>query len=158
MLTSQAVRMFAQETVDANTRVKVGVGVCIVDSQGSILLERRSDNGMWGLPGGKVEPGESIRQTALREVKEETGLEVRLTNLVGVYSEPAGRIITYAEGDVCQLVDIIIEAEIVSGELTLSPESLELRWFPPDALPEEIAPPAVRPIQDHINGLSGVIR
>ena len=149
--------MFAQKTADANTRVKVGVGVVIVDAQGRILLERRSDNGMWGLPGGKIEPGESLCQTALREVREETGLEVRLTNLVGVYSEPAGRIITYAEGDVCHLVDIIIKAEIVSGELTLSPESLELSWFLPDALPAEIAPPAVQPIQDHVSGLRSVI-
>jgi 8-oxo-dGTP pyrophosphatase MutT (NUDIX family) len=157
MLNPKAVRMFAQKTADASTRVKVGVGVVIVDAQGRILLERRSDNGMWGLPGGKMEPGESLCQTALREVKEETGLEVRLTNLVGVYSEPAGRIITYPEGDVCHLVDIIIKAEIVSGELTLSSESLELNWFLPDALPAAIVPPAVQPIQDHVSGLCSVI-
>ncbi|MEW6387403.1 MAG: NUDIX domain-containing protein [Thermodesulfobacteriota bacterium] len=151
--------MYSRKQADAQTRVKVGVGVFVKDPRGRILLERRSDSGMWGLPGGGIEPGESITRTALREVKEETGLEVRLTRLVGVYSEPGERIVTYPDnGDVRHLVDIILEAEIVSGELALSAESLELRFFPPEALPGEIAPPARQPVQDYLQGLKGIIR
>ncbi len=151
--------MHGNKAADAQTRVKLGVGVFVVNRLGRILLERRSDSGMWGLPGGAIDPGESIHQTALREVKEETGLEVRIVRLIGVYSEPSQRIVVYPDnGDVRHLVDITLEAEIISGELTISPESLELRFFPLDALPSEIAPPAVQPINDYTQGLTGVIR
>ena len=67
--------MYSTRVTDPETRVKVGVSIIITDHRGGALLERRSDNGMWGLPGGGVEPGESIVKAALREVKEETGLE-----------------------------------------------------------------------------------
>lgn len=151
--------MYGNKAADAQTRVKLGVGVFVVDRLGRILLEKRSDSGMWGLPGGAIDPGESIHQAALREVKEETGLEVRTIRLIGVYSEPSQRIVVYPDnGDVRHLVDITLEAEIISGELTISPESLELRFFPLDALPSEIVPPAVQPIKDYTQGLTGVIR
>lgn len=155
----QSTSMYARKEADASTEIKVGVGVFIIDNQDRILLERRSDSGMWGLPGGRIEPGESILQAALREVKEETGLKVRITRLIGVYSEPLGRIVTYPDnGDVRHLVDIILEARIAEGELTISPESLELHFFPTDSLPPDIAPPAIKPVQDYVNRLSGVIR
>ena len=67
--------MYSNQVIDPHiTHVKVGVGVIILDDSGRILLEKRRDNGMWGLPGGGIEPGESIYETALREVEEETGL------------------------------------------------------------------------------------
>jgi ADP-ribose pyrophosphatase YjhB (NUDIX family) len=150
--------MYVPRDPDADTRVKAGVGVIVVDAAGRILLERRSDNGMWGLPGGAIEAGESVRQATLREVQEETGLKIRITGLLGVYSDPVGRIVTYPDnGDVAQLVDIVLTAKIVSGKLTLSQESLELKFFPPDSLPPEIVPPARQPIQDFINGRTGNI-
>lgn len=151
--------MYARKEADADTEIKVGVGVFILDNHGRILLERRSDSGMWGLPGGGIEAGESVLQAAIREVREETGLEVNITRLIGVYSEPWGRIVTYPDnGDVRHLVDIILEANIAAGELVISPESLELQFFPTNCLPPDIAPPAIHPIQDYVNRLSGVIR
>ena len=74
--------MYANQVIDPDIiRVKVGVGVIVVDDSGEILLEKRRDNGMWGLPGGGIEPGESVYETALREVKEETGLDIEITGL-----------------------------------------------------------------------------
>lgn len=155
----RALAMYGRKEPDAHTRVKAGVGVIVVDPLGKILLERRSDNGLWGLPGGAIHAGESVREAALREVKEETGLNIRITSLLGVYSEPNGRIVTYPDnGDVAHLVDIAFTAEIVSGQLTVSRESLELNFFSLDALPLEIVPPAVQPIEDFINGRSYNIR
>ncbi len=155
----KALAMYARKEVDAQTRVKAGVGVVVIDDRGRILLERRSDNGMWGLPGGAIEPGESVSDTALREVKEETGLNIRITGLLGVYSEPAGRIVTYPDkGDVAHLVDIALTAEIASGKLTLSSESLDLQFFSPHALPAEIVPPALKPLEDFIKGRKGNLR
>ena len=152
-MSANGLNMYAPRRPDANTRVKAGVGVIVVDPAGRILLERRSDNGWWGLPGGAIEAGESVRQAALREVREETGLEIRITGLLGVYSEPAGRIVRYPDnGDVAHLVDITLTAEIVSGELKLSPESLDLKFFSRDSLPWKIVPPAYQPIQDFIHG------
>ena len=58
-----------------------------------VLLQRRDDNGRWGLPGGSVEPGESVRTAVIREVHEETGLDVEPLRLIGVYSDPANEAI-----------------------------------------------------------------
>ena len=147
--------MYSNQVIDPHiTHVKVGVGVIVVDDSGRVLLEKRSDNGMWGLPGGGIEPGESVYETALREVKEETGLDIEITGLVGVYSEPsAGRVVTYPDnGDVRHLIDIVLVAEIISGEMAISSESLDLRFFNPDSFPAELVPPAKKPLRDFVAG------
>ena len=152
--------MYARREPTPETRVKVSVGVLILDAKGRLLLERRSDNALWGLPGGALEPGESLTQAALREVMEETGLSVKITALLGVYSEPGqGRIVTYPDnGDVRQIVDVALYAEIESGELRLSHESLELKFFGPRELPRDLAPPAEAILADHLAGRLANIR
>ena len=96
--------------------VRVGVGVIVRGPEETILLEKRRDCGWWGLPGGQVEPGESLVVAALREVLEETGLAVEVTHLIGVYSDPGGRIVTYPDnGDVVQLIDVVVGARVLSG-------------------------------------------
>ncbi len=153
-----AEKMYAKKAADANTRVRVGVGVIVLDSRGWILLEKRSDCGIWGLPGGRIEPGESVKAAAVREVYEETGLTVEITKLLGVYSEPESRIVTFLDnGDVVHLVDVLLEAKILSGALTISSESEELQFFPPDNLPPDLVPPGVAPLRDFIEGLTGTI-
>ena len=153
--------MYAKRAADANTAVRAGVGVFVRDQRGWILLEKRSDCGLWGLPGGRIEPGESVITAAEREVKEETGFDIKVTRLIGIYSEPEVRIVTFLDnGDVVHVIDIILEAQINSGELTCSQESEELRFFPKNSLPSaiNIAPPARAPIDDYLKGLSGKIR
>ena len=149
--------MYADRQADANTSVRLGVAVVVRDDKGRILLERRSDCGWWGMPGGRVEPGESVKQAAIREVLEETGLIVRITGFVGLYSEPAGRIVTFPD-NVVHLVDAAVTAEVVSGELTLSCESEELRFFGVHEMPAEIVPPVRRLLADAIDGVLGVLR
>ncbi len=155
----RAQKMYSKKAADANTRVRVGVGVVVRDQRGWILLEKRSDCGLWGLPGGRIEPGESVVEAAVREVKEETGLAVAISNLLGVYSEPADRIVTFPD-NVVHLVDVLLEATIVSGELSCSSESEELQFFKPSALPSEsdIVPPARVPLQDFLKGNLGSVR
>lgn len=151
--------MYARKVADANTRVRAGVGIILRDSFGRVLLERRSDCGLWSLPGGGIEPGESIIEAAVREAKEETGFTVKITRLVGVYSGPTDRIVTYPDnGDVIQLVDIVLEATMVGGELSCSDESEDLRFFDPGALPRDLVPPAKAPLEDTRKGLTGIIR
>ena len=151
--------MFAQKKADTNTKVRVSVPVLIRNEQGAILLEKRSDCELWGLPGGRIEPGESIIDTALREIYEETGLQVKVSRLLGVYSGPDDRIVTFPDV-VVQIVDILVEAEIISGALTCSPESLALEFFPLAALPPsaEIIPAARLLLADVVAGRIGVIR
>ena len=110
-------------------------GACIRDEQGHVLLQRRSDSGLWGFPGGGQNLGESAAQAMVREVYEETGLRVEPTRLIGVYSDPAfGK--TYANDDQVQPVVAFFEARIVAGELrTDSPETLDLAYFSPGDLP-----------------------
>jgi len=147
--------VYSNQVIDPHiTYVKVGVGVIVVDDNERVLLEKRSDNGMWGLPGGGIEPGEAVCETALREVREETGLDIEITGLVGVYSEPwAGRIVTYPDnGDIRHLVDIVLIAEMISGEMVISSESLDLRFFNPDSFPTKLVPPAKKPLRDFVAG------
>ncbi len=149
--------MYTPREADEHTTVRVGVGVAVCDEQDRVLLEKRSDCGIWGLPGGRIEAGESINQAAVREIEEETGLTVKITRLIGVYSEPAERIVTYPD-NIVHLVDIFLEAKVISGELTRSEESEELRFFHPSDLPDEVVPPGRVPLQDFLQGYSGVIR
>jgi 8-oxo-dGTP pyrophosphatase MutT (NUDIX family) len=139
-------------------RVRVGVGVVVRGPGETILLEKRRDCGWWGLPGGKVEPGESLVDAAIREVLEETGLTVEVTHLIGVYSDPDGRIVTYPDnGDVVQLVDVVVGAQVLSGSVRCSHESEDIRFFTSTQLPREIVPPACQPIADAFEGRSGVL-
>jgi ADP-ribose pyrophosphatase YjhB (NUDIX family) len=143
------------------TAIKLGVAVLVEDTTGALLLDLRQDCGLWGLPGGRVETGESAVETAVCETREETGLEVRLTGLQGVYSEPANRIVRYADnGDVRQLVDIMFSARIEAGELARSPESIRVQFFPENCLPapETVATPARQAVRDYLDGVKTAIR
>lgn len=139
--------------------VRAGVGVVIRGQGDTMLLEKRRDCGWWGLPGGRVEPGESLVEAAVREVREETGLTVEVTHLIGVYSNPDGRIVTYPDnGDVVQLIDVVVGARVLSGHVICSEESEELRFFAPSQLPEQIVPPARQPLADALEGRCGLLR
>ncbi len=158
-MNAAAEKMFAKRTADAQTRIGLGVGVMVRNERGQLLLEKRSDCGLWGLPGGRVEPGESITQAAVREVWEETGLTIQVTRLLGVYSEPSDRILTYPDnGDVVHKIDVILEAKVLSGEIVLSSESESMVFFDCVAVPAGICPPAKQPIEDYLNGLSSVLK
>jgi ADP-ribose pyrophosphatase YjhB (NUDIX family) len=120
----------------------------VQDPGGRVLLQRRSDNGFWNLPGGGVELGESVAAACAREVREETGLEVEVLRLVGVYSDPAFTTVRYADGRAVQYVVSLFECRVLGGELRVDEESLELGWFAPDALPEPFSPNHVPRLQD----------
>lgn len=154
---SVAYPLYTPRVANEITTVRVGVGVAVRDEFDRVLLEKRSDCGLWGFPGGRIEAGESIAQAAIREVKEETGLNVEITRLIGVYSDPTERIVTFPD-NVVQLVDIFLEAKVVSGELTCSDESEALRFFHETDAPAEIVPPSRVPLQDLWQNSSGIIR
>ena len=121
----------------------------IFNESGDVLLQRRADNGYWGLPGGKVDIGESVEQGVVREVFEETGLRVTVVRLVGIYSDPVQySIMTYPGGDVIQYVTMVFECERESGELRLSDESTDIGYFHPHALPDDTLLPHRLRIQD----------
>lgn len=137
-------------------RVRVGVGVFVLDKEGRVLLEQRKDCGLWCFPGGMIEAGEEIKETAVREVREETGLDVRVTGLLGVYSMTQHRIITYPDTGTFRLIDVVLSAEITGGKLQCSSESFEVRFFEKNQLPE-LLPRAAQPIMDALEGKRGII-
>ena len=83
---------------------------------GKILLTRREDNGRWCLPGGGMDPGESAAEACVREVFEETGLQVKATKLVGIYTSP-DILVEYPDGNKIQPVAFSFEVEITGGTL-----------------------------------------
>lgn len=114
-------------------RIVPAVTAFVTNDKGEVLLERRSDNGLWGMPGGVQDIGESITQTVVREVREETGVEVEITGLVGVYSDP-GHVIAFTDTDVRQEFSLCFRARSVGGTVEISRESIEVRWIPQDDL------------------------
>lgn len=120
--------------------ILTGAGAIIRNQDGAILLQRRSDSGLWGIPGGMIEPGEEPAAAVIREVHEETGLDVVPERITGVYGG-ASHITTYPNGDNVAITSITFECRVVGGRLeALDGESLELVWFAPDALPESLLP------------------
>lgn len=150
--------MFRQRSADAGTKLRLTVGVLVRNAAGAVLLEKRRDCGLWSVPGGRVEPGESLRETAAREILEETGFRITVTRLVGVYSGPEDHIVTFPDA-VVQTVDVMLAGDIAAGELLVSDESEELRFFDEGSLPpdDEMVPAARRVLDDYFRGLSGVV-
>ena len=128
--------------------IPIGVNVAIIEGD-TILLTLREDFEVWCLPGGEIDEGESIADAARREVREETGLEVELTRLVGTYSQLG----SYADHD------ILFAAHIIGGTLTPDPrEVLEACFFPFDALPEHLLVGVQEMLQDVFHGKYGVVK
>ncbi|MGH3716451.1 MAG: NUDIX hydrolase, partial [Micromonosporaceae bacterium] len=121
----------------------VAVGAAVRNAKSEILLIKRGDNGLWALPGGAQDIGESTREAAVREVREETGLHVRVTGLVGIYSDPR-HVIAYDDGEVRQEFSIVFTAEPLAGELRPSDESVRVEWVAPRRLPELDIQPSMR--------------
>ena len=109
-------------------KIRLGCSAAIFNEEGKVLLTRRQDNGQWCMPSGGMEAGESVEEAILREVFEETGLRVRVTRLVGVYSDP-NQLVVYQDGNKVQIVALHFQAEIVSGTLGLSDETSDFGYF-----------------------------
>jgi ADP-ribose pyrophosphatase YjhB (NUDIX family) len=107
----------------------------VSNENNEILMQRRADNDLWALPGGTMDLGESIGQTAVREVREETGLDVEITGIVGIYSDPR-HIIEYSDGEIRQQFNICFSARLLGGTLRASNESTEVAWITPQSLEE----------------------
>jgi 8-oxo-dGTP diphosphatase len=149
-------RLMAISEYVKNIRAKIGndlllipgaVGV-IVNEQGQILLQHRSDNGKWGLPGGAIDPGEEPADAVIREIKEETGLDVIPERIVGVYSGPDYQI-TYPNGDEAVIISICFACRPFPGQepQVNDDESLDVRYFAPDALPSNMDARNIQRIQ-----------
>lgn len=96
-------------------------------------MTRRADSGRWCLPGGHMEPGESVVEACIRECREETGLDVRVVRLIGVHGSPH-RVIEYAPDNRQQIVALTFEVEPTGGAPSLSDETTEIGYFTPDQL------------------------
>lgn len=145
------------EAPAANSLV-VGSSAVVVDDGGRILLQRRSDSGNWALPGGAMDIGETFADSAIREVKEETGFDVRIERIVGIYSDP-GHVFAYNDGEVRQEFNICLAATIIGGELAVSSESTDVRFFPLDELSGLTMHESIRKrIEDYLAGGESVLR
>lgn len=120
----------------------------VTDDHHRLLLVHRRDNDRWALPGGAIELGESVAQAAIREVREETGITIEVTGMVGIYSDPR-HIIAYDDGEVRQQFAICVRARPLGGILSTDSESTEVRWVPPTELEGLDMHPTQRMRVDH---------
>jgi 8-oxo-dGTP pyrophosphatase MutT (NUDIX family) len=122
-------RIIHGERIGRTGQIRVGSAAVIFDDRREkILLTQRSDNGQWCLPGGGLDPGESAAENCIREVFEETGLEVAIKRLIGIYSSPH-YLIQYPDGRKVQIVAFCFECEITGGELGLSNETSAYGYY-----------------------------
>ncbi|MGB6408469.1 MAG: NUDIX hydrolase [Planococcus donghaensis] len=119
--------------------ILVGAVVVLVDTDGRLLLEERKfPEGLWGLPGGLMELGESTEDTAKREVLEETGLRVDELTLINVYSGP-NHFVVAKNGDEYYVVTTAYYSDTFSGQLTVDQEeSISFKFFAPEELPDRL--------------------
>jgi ADP-ribose pyrophosphatase YjhB (NUDIX family) len=124
------------------------VSAIVTDDQDRILLIRRTDNNYWSIPGGQVEPGESLPEAVTREVTEETGMRCEVTSLVGIYSDP-GHVAAYDDGEVRQEFSVCYTARLLGGQIQTSTESSDVRFVSQDDLPGYTIHPSIQRRIDH---------
>jgi len=130
------------EAPPANSVVPA-VSAIVPDSDGRILLICRTDNNYWSIPGGGLEPGESVRQATVREVLEETGIACEVTGLVGIYSDP-NHVAAYDDGEVRQEFSICFTARMLGGTIATSRESSEVRFIAAEEISGYRMHPSIR--------------
>jgi 8-oxo-dGTP pyrophosphatase MutT (NUDIX family) len=123
--------------------IVVAVTAFIQDAAGRLLMIRRTDNDLYAVPGGAQEVGETIAQTVVREVREETGITVDVTGLIGVYSDPA-HVIAFSDGEVRQEFSLCFRARPIEGEPRTSSESKEVLWVEPAGLADLNVHPSIQ--------------
>lgn len=135
------------------------VSAVVTDDDGRILLHRRSDNAMWSVPGGRVEVGESVAEAAVREVREETGIEAAPVRIVGVYSDPRS-VVAYDDGEVRQQFSICVACSHVGGAVSAtSHESLDARFVEASEIADLDISPTIRlRIDDYLAGGPAALR
>lgn len=119
----------------AVTSIVPSVNIAVSNDAGDLLLIRRTDNDNWALPGGGIELGESLTQAAVRETREESGIDCEVTGLSGIYTDPGHVILYTSDGEVRQEFSIVLTAHAIGGEPTPSTESSEVRWVSRGDLP-----------------------
>lgn len=130
---------------------------CIVNENGEILLQKRSDkDDIWGLPGGAVEIGESIEDAVIREVKEETGLNVEVEHFIGVYSKYFH---TYPNGDRSQSICHLFKCSMLNRELLVdNKETFDLKFFDKHNIPKLFIQQHTDMLNDFFQGKRGTFR
>jgi ADP-ribose pyrophosphatase YjhB (NUDIX family) len=126
------------------TSIVPSANVAVTNEAGEILLIRRSDNGNWALPGGAVDLGESLTHAAIRETKEETGVDCEVTGLSGIYTDPGHVILYTSNGEVRQEFSIVLTARATGGKPTPSSETSQVRWVTVDDLEAYEMDPSMR--------------
>ncbi|WP_370934903.1 NUDIX hydrolase [Amycolatopsis sp. cg13] len=123
--------------------IAVAVSAFIQDEEGRILMIRRTDNDLYAIPGGQLELGETLAQAAVREVREETGIECEVTGVIGLYSNP-NHVIAYDDGEVRQEFSICFRAKPIEGDIKTSDESKEVHWSSVESLSMLSIHPSIR--------------
>ncbi|MFH1523410.1 MAG: NUDIX domain-containing protein [Chloroflexota bacterium] len=119
------------ERIGQQGKIRVGCAAVLFDEEREkILLTRRADTGQWCLPSGGMEPGESMAETCIREVYEETGLNVRVERLTSICSNQ-DRLVIYDDGSQFQIVSINFEVSLINGEPGLSDETTAIGYYSP---------------------------
>ena len=134
------------------TSRKPSASVVLRNHNGELLLLRRAGSGLWTIPTGALKKKETVTACAVRECREETGLAVELTGLIGVFSDPRHRI-AYPDGEVRVPVNVCFHGQPVSGELATDAESDQAAWVAPGDLDDYDIHPAIRRRISHaLNG------
>ena len=124
---------FNEPDAPRTTRIVPAASAVVTDEDGRLLLAKRTDNNLWTIPGGTMKPGETITETAVREAKEETGLDVEVVSLVGIYSNPQ-HVVEYSDGEVRQQFSVCFACRPIGGELATSDETSEVGYFSLDEI------------------------
>ncbi|MFF4424951.1 NUDIX hydrolase [Streptomyces sp. NPDC001549] len=134
---------FRDPNAPAANSVVPSVTAVVRDEHGNLLLIHKTDNNLWALPGGGHDAGESITQTVVREVEEETGIAVVVEDIVGLYTDPQ-HVMAYDDGEVRQQFSICFHARPIGGSVRTSSESKEVRWVAPADLDKLDIHPSMR--------------
>ena len=124
------------------------VTAIVPNDRGELLLVHKTDNDLWALPGGAMEVGESMADTVVREVKEETGIDVEVTGVVGIYTNP-NHVMAYDDGEVRQQCSICFTTRMLGGQLTTSSETSEVQFVATERLDIMSIHPSMRLRIDH---------